>query len=92
MASSLLFGRGHGAFPLQFIDQLDDLGEKLDQPGSGATKASITLGHRLPLRSLSFWVARMRLLPFSGTDNTQLSCRWPSWQRQPAFPHFRRRL
>ena len=54
MAFSFLFGRGHGALPLQLIDQLEYLGEKLDQLGASASEPAIALGHRPPLRALAF--------------------------------------
>ena len=48
-----LFRRGHGAFPLQFIDQVEDLGEPLHEPGAGTPEPAIALRHRLPLRPLA---------------------------------------
>ena len=52
MAFSFLFGRAHGALPLQLIDSLEDLGKALDQIGSGAPEPPIPFAHLLPHQTL----------------------------------------
>ena len=54
MTVSFLFGRGYGAFPLQFIDPLDELGKEFDQPGAGAPESPIALGQLLPDEALAW--------------------------------------
>src|SRR6056297_2499102 len=53
MAFSFLFGRGHGALALQFVNQCDNLGKEFDQPGAGAPEPAVALCHSLPFGPLA---------------------------------------